>query len=283
MALTIRFPEAPPVPKRLPLLVARRPAWDDDAVSHLSGALGVDGERSDAGGRLVVAGSTATLEVFRASSSVRYMRTDVDGEGRDLGAVRVTADQAVEVAEQFLERLGRPDADVRERRVTEQEVLRTGPEGRSPSATIVALQVNYAFALEGISLVGPGAKVQVGVAGEGEVVSAYRFWRDTVPTGDVASVAPATAFRRFSAARLFAGLDDRTASVEMESVELGLYCSPPSEPQAVLLPAYVFRGRLSTALLADYRFVSYLAAGTVTGPGLKELGVPHARPAVFAA
>lgn len=282
MALTIEFPEPPAVPRRLPLLAVTVPGWDMDAAARLARELGVEGEVTDRGSRLVVAGDRSTLEVFLASDSVRLMGPAIGGDDGDGAGVRVDEGRAVEVAEQFLDRLGRPDAEVRARTVGGEEVVRLTLGERQPVSTLVARQVNYRYALEGLPLVGPGAKVQVSVAGEGEVTGAYRFWRNVSAIDQIAPVKPSVAFRRFSAGPMFAGLTDATARVEMESVELALFCSPPSEPQAVLLPAYVFAGRVSTELLPDRRFVSYLPAASIDGPRLKALRIPHAQPSVFA-
>jgi len=62
-------------------------------------------------------------------------------------------------------------------------------------------------------------------------------------------------FKRFTAVPQFSELSG-DSRVKVTSVRLGLLCLPPTDVQSVLLPAYVFRGEVSTRLLPRYEFVT---------------------------
>jgi hypothetical protein len=166
--------------------------------------------------------------------------------------------------------------------VTELEVQIATREKGAPEQRVVGLQVNLRYAVDGLPLVGPGAKAQVTVGRDGEIGQAYRFWREFKQGAAVASVQAGRAFERFAASPLIASLPD-SARVEVASIQLGLLCLPPSEPQGVLVPAYVVRGEISTELLSRYQFVRYVAATEIDETDAKRRRWPSARPSLLVA
>jgi len=118
----------------------------------------VRGDIEDRGAWYVVQDSRASLEIYRASSSFRFVREDIDGEGRNGTATQVDPRRAVALAERFLEDTGRPPATIDVQSVTELEVLSMAQGSREPTRTIVSLQVNFRLSVDGVPLVARGAR-----------------------------------------------------------------------------------------------------------------------------
>ena len=82
MTLTLEFP-AFDVPAEVPVLEVRPPEWTLDAATELARGMHIAASAEDAGLWMLARDDRAALEVYRASSSFRYSRLDLDGEGRD--------------------------------------------------------------------------------------------------------------------------------------------------------------------------------------------------------
>jgi hypothetical protein len=233
----------------------------------------------------VVRDGVSTLEVYQASHSFRLGRDAFDAEARDAGGGQVDRERAVAVAERFQRSLGGIDAQVELRSVTELEVLvatrESGIDGRI-ERRVAGLQVNYRYALDGLPLVGPGAKAQVTVGRDGELAQAYRFGRAVQRPETVRAIAPDRAFERFAKSAMFASLS-HAARVQVDGMRLGLLCLPPTEIQSVLVPAYVMRGTISTELLPRDTFVSYVAAVELDSAAAKRRRWSPAHPSLLVA
>jgi hypothetical protein len=262
MPATIAAPDLPRVPDELPIYPTVAPGWDAARVSELGARLDVCGSVVDAGVWYVVRDGVSTLEVYQASHSFRLGRDAFDAEARGACDGQVERERAVAVAERFQRSLGGLQAQAELQSVTELEVLvatREGGIGGQPERRVAGLQVNYRYMLDGLPLVGPGAKAQITVGRDGEVAQAYRFGRAVQRPEPVRAIAPERAFERFANSAMFARLS-RAARVHVDSMRLGLLCLPPTEVQSVLVPAYVLRGTISTELLPRDGFLSYVAA-----------------------
>jgi hypothetical protein len=271
MPLSIKFPSTPDVPARASLFVTPPPVWDPKVVADLAGRSRIDAEAVDRGAWLVAQDERATLEIYQASHSLRYGVVR-DAEPRDREAA--DPDRARSVADAWVAEFGPADAHFDVHSITEAELLvSTSPEAE-PERFVTAVQVNYAFAVGDLPVIGSGGKMQVAVDSQGEVTDAYRFWRDPQPKGAVRVLQPEQAFERFAAAPLFGDLSDDTARAEVTDVSVGYFALPPTEPQSVLLPVYEFHGVLSTELHPHYEFIAHLPAATVKPADIKSLGRP---------
>lgn len=276
MALSIKFPQAPDVPARAPLFVTPQPAWAPESVADLARRAGIDGRAEDLGLWQVVRDERATLEIYQASHSLRYGVVSADGEPRFTEAV--DADRARAVADEWVGAFGPANARFDVHSTTEAELLISTREGDEPERFVTALQVNYRFVVGDLPLLGSGGKMQVSVDGEGAIAGAYRFWREPRAKSAVRVMPAEQAYERFAAAAMFADLNDDSASAEVSEVSLGYFAMPPTEPQSVLVPAYEFRGVLSTETHPHYEFVAYLPAAAVKPAELKNLGRPVPNP-----
>jgi hypothetical protein len=280
MNFKITFPEPPRVPAELPLYATVPPAWSLARVSEIAARLGVHGIPADAGNWFVVRNGTSTVEVFQASDSVRLERESFDAEGRRGGAKPPSKERAIAVAEKFHELLGSVAARAEVASVGELEVLVSKDRNDTPERRVVGLQVCHRYSLDGLPLIGPGAKAQVTVGCDGDIGYAYRFWREVKRTGTRNTVAPDKAFERFADSPLFKQLG-KGAKVNVTSATLGLLCLPPTESQGVLVPAYVLRGETTTESLPNAPFVHYLAAADLDPIEAKKNRWSNSRPALL--
>ena len=282
MGVKIEFPEPIQVPRELPLYAAIPPAWNSEKVAKLAARFDLRGDVADVGSWFVCRSDKWTLEVYQATQSLRLERNDFDAEGRGKNAGVPDRDRAVVAAKRFLDTVGDTFARAEVDSVTELQVIKASRENQSGERQVVGLQVNYRYSLDGLPLVGPGAKAQVTVGHDGELAQAYRFAREVKKVGARPSVSPGEAFKRFAASDHFANLTG-DAKVTVTSAQLGLLCLAPTEVQGVLVPAYVLRGEVNTELLPRYQFITYVAAADLDEADAKRQRWQHVRPALLAA
>jgi hypothetical protein len=274
MSLSIKFPVAPDVPARAPLFVTPAPAWSPKQVADLARRAGIEGEAEDLGAWRLVRDERATLEIYNASHSLRYGVASGDGEPRHAEAI--DPDSGRRIADEWVAEFAPADARFDVHSVTEAELLISRSEGDEPERYVVATQFNYRFVVGDLPVLGSGGKMQVSVDAQGEVTGAYRFWREPRAKSAVRVMPADQAYERFAASAMFANLNDDIARAEVSEVSLGYFALPPTEPQSVLLPAYEFRGAVSTEIQPNAGFVAYLPAAAVKPAEVKNLGRPVA-------
>jgi hypothetical protein len=190
MSVKIQCPDLPRVNRELPIYAALPPTWTPDKVARLAARFDMKGEVADAGAWYVCRNESSALEVYQASHSLRIERLDIDAEGRHLVLDPPDRERALETAKRVMAMIGddyaRPDVHS----VTELTVLKATRDKREGERKVVGLQVNYRYTLDGMPLVGPGAKAQVTVAADGEMMQAYRFARAVERIGARTSVDP---------------------------------------------------------------------------------------------
>src|SRR5688572_17132915 len=178
--------ELPSIPLSLPVHRTIQPRWTPDDAARFAARLGVDAPVKEFEPWFVFRKDGACVEIFRASHSVRVTRAAFDREGTTTRPDQVPSDDAaVERANQFLKDLSeinRPDP--LPPRLSRLEALTQAPGGPRRPIRTVAVQVNYRFALDGLPLLGPGAKAQVTIGRSGDVEQAYLFWRQSERTGE---------------------------------------------------------------------------------------------------
>ncbi|WP_416763447.1 hypothetical protein ACNI65_12720 [Roseateles sp. So40a] len=282
MSVKIQFPELPRVNRELPLYTALPPSWTAEKVAKLASRFDMKGEVVDAGPWYVCRNEPWVLEVYQASHSLRIERQDIDAEGRDRKGDAPDREAAMVTAKRVMAMIGDEYAKPELHSVTELEVMRATREQREGERHVVGLQVNYRYALDGVPLVGPGAKAQVSVGADGQLMQAYRFARAVERIGARESVAPEEAMRRFAASEMVARLDAR-AKVSVSSAVLGLLAIPPTEVQSVLVPVYVLRGEISTEALPRQAFVTYVAATELGEADAKRKRWQQVRPGLVTA
>jgi hypothetical protein len=282
MTVKIQFADTPSVPDELPVYAALPPMWTRDQVARLAARFELKADVADAGLWYVCRSEALMLEVYQASHSMRIERRDIDGEGRGAAQDVPDRERAMAVADRVMSMFGGEFAKPRVHGVTELEVQRSIRGQAEVERQVVGLQVNYRYEMDGLALVGPGAKAQITVGADGELMQAYRFARASERIESRRTIAPEDALRRFAESDMFAQLDGR-AKVAITSTELGLLSVPPTEVQSVLVPVYVIKGEISTRALPQYSFVRYVAATDLGDADIKRRRWEQVRPALLAA
>lgn len=282
MSVKIQFPDLPRVPTELPVYAALPPTWTPEKVARLAARFDLKGEVTDAGPWYVCRSEPWMLEVYQASHSLRIERHDIDAEGRDRTPGPIDRERALATAKRVMAMIGDEYAKPDVYSVTELEVQRATRDKPDGESQVVALQVNYRYTLDGLPMVGPGAKAQVTVGADGEMMQAYRFARAVERIESRAAVPADEVLHRFAATDMFAQLDERS-KVSITSMELGLLSVPPTEVQSVLVPVYVIKGQISTRMLPRYDFIRYVAATDMADTEVKRRRWQQTRPALLAA
>lgn len=283
MTLSISFPDVKDFPAVAPILAVRPHLWNLDAATELARRMQIGAEAEEAGLWMVARDKRAALEVYYASSSFRYSRLDVDGEGRD-GAGRMPGnDEVIREAGRWLETFGPDQVRPELRSITVHEVLVSERDAKEPRELVVGMDVNYRFAFDGVPLLGPGAKAKVTVHHTLDISGAYRFWRDVEAVGETRTVPVDRLLERFAESPLFADLTDDTARVRVDTVRFGWLCLPPTEPMSTLVPALELRGTIATEAQPSYEFLRFVAATDHDETKSKRAGHINARPALLLA
>jgi|SRR5215213_4160840 len=282
MPLPITFPPID-VPSEVPVLAVRPANWTSADASELARRLGVSDEPADTGLWLVARSDRAAVEVYQASQSFRFARLDLDGEAREGADRELSVDEAQQVGQAWIDEFGPRRARAHLHSVTEREVLVATDRRAEPRVILAGRDVNYRFEVEGLPLVGPGAKAQVSVHHSGDVAGAYCFWRHAEATRGVRTLAIDLMLERFARSDAFADLTEATARVEVRSGRFGYLCLPPTEPMGALVPSLELRGTISTEAQPRYDFVTYVAATEIDDAEGKRARLANARPALLQA
>ena len=269
--------ELPSIPLLLPVHRTIPPPWTDEAAAaQFAKRLGVEATAKEFEPWWVFRKDRACVEIYRATHSVRVTRAAFDREGSATGPEQLPSnDVAVERANKFLKEdlseINRPDP--LPPRLSRLEALTQAPGGPRRPIRTVAVQVNYRFALDGLPLLGPGAKAQVTIGRSGDVEQAYLFWRQSERTGEQWTTRPAAAALDELAESPFLDPVIRTGDVEVLQIQLGWLALPPTIVQDTFFPVYEVRGRFVAEIDAGRRrdFVLYIAAAPRTQPDFRNI------------
>jgi hypothetical protein len=267
--------ELPSIPPALPVHRTIRPTWTDQEAAQFAKRLGVDAPAKEFEPWWVFRKDGACVEIYRATHSVRVTRAAFDREGTATGPEQIPPDgAAVERANQFVEGLRdihrseplSPKLSRLEPKLSRLEAMTQAPGGPRGSIRTVAVQINYRFALDGLPLLGPGAKAQVTIGRSGDMEQAYLFWRQSAPTNEQWTTRSAAAALAALAESPFLAPVIRTGDVEVLRIQLGWLSLPPTIVQDTFFPVYEIRGRFVAEIDAgrERDFVVYIAAAART-------------------
>jgi hypothetical protein len=280
MAATFDFPKMSIDRDRMQMFRTPAPAHPGpEGAADAARRFGVDGEPEDCGTTMVVRDAAAAVEVFVPSDSLRFTRWPGLGSEVVGSPALPDDDMAVAAATELLGRLGLHDDDPRLRSVTRMELARAERGDGDGEALPVAVQVNFGFELDGLPVLGPGAKLQATLTSERDLLECYRFWRRPEEAGPRPIIDLNEAIARLRADAAYASLPD-DASVSFHDIKLGYLALPPREAQGYLIPGYAFRGTVVTEALERYDHTRYVIAVDVPPDEVKRLRVAHhaARP-----
>lgn len=278
MAASFDFPEVSVDRRQMLMFQTPLPAWDDDQVGRWSAAFGMRGKTRDAGARLVLRDGRGTLEIFRASDSFRWARQTRETQELS-GKVSLPDErQSTELAEAYLRDRGLADERAAITSVSYTELSRADRVHDDAASIRIALHVNFSFSLDGLPVMGPGAKSQVTFDGTRRVREAYKFWREPIEAGRRRIVEPEAAMELLRGDDAFADLREGEARVTFHRVRLGYYALPPREVQGYLIPVYAFDGTVSTQQFERYDFTKYVVAVRIEPEEAKRIGAIRGAP-----
>jgi hypothetical protein len=255
----------------------------DARAAKLAETHGVKGKAQDAGSRLIFRDRRATLELFRASDSMRWS-TLGNGTGENGKRPEALPDDeaARKGATAFLRERKIPTKGASFDSITHGMYARADRRRRTGDEQPVAVHVNYRFELEGLPVLGPGAKIQVTYTGGKKPAEMYAFWRKPKAESELRLLPPEAVFELLRRDPDFAELREGGARVVYRNPRLGYYALPPREAQGALVPVYAFDGTASTRAFERYDFTRYVVAVPYTPEEAKEVGAAfRGAPPVF--
>jgi hypothetical protein len=250
------------------------PKLGDAKIAKLAEAHGMKAKPEDAGSRIVIRDRRATLELFRASDSIRWSTLE-NGEAEFVpnggGPTLPDDDAAVKLAGAFLRERGISTKGAKVDSITQTTYARMTRRMKQPDERPLAVHVNYRYELEGLPVLGPGAKIQVTFAGGKKPAEMYAFWRSPRADTEIDLLPAGEAMELLRRDPQFEELGD-DAHVDYTNPRLGYYALPPRETQGALIPIYAFDGIASTKELRRYEFTRYVVAVRYTPEEAKQVG-----------
>lgn len=250
------------------------PKLGDAKIAKLAEAHGMRAKPEDAGSRIVIRDRRATLELFRASDSIRWSTLE-NGEAEFVpnggGPTLPDDDAAVKLAGAFLRERGVSTKGAKVDSITQTTYARMTRRMKQPDERPLAVHVNYRYELEGLPVLGPGAKIQVTFAGGKKPADMYAFWRSPRADTEIDLLPAGEAMELLRRDPQFEELGD-DAHVDYTNPRLGYYALPPRETQGALIPVYAFDGIASTKELRRYEFTRYVVAVRYTPEEAKQVG-----------
>lgn len=228
----------------------------------------------DIGDTLLFAEKEFDLEVYKASDSFWWIsRNAAFPETLKDGAKLPDMDTAAENARKRIERLGVDVSCAEVQSVSYTEVVRDDTKQREIQRENTAVNVNFSFNLNGLPVVGAGAKMQISYCDYDELAHILYFWRNIKEEDAMEVILPDNALEKLMKDPRFIRLDDRNAKVSLNDIQLGYYALPPYEFQRFLIPVYTITGTASTKYLERYDFTSHVVAVNITASEIKKAGI----------
>jgi len=283
MADLFSFPDVPKPTAPLGFYRTPIPEGGMRRAQDLAKRFGVSGDVRDAHARLVISDAASALEVFVASDSLRWstiqtLRSEEDGaEGVP------DEEEAKAIASDFFKARGVSLDGAELHSVSPAITWRHIPDSKDdPERRTVSRQVNYAYALDGWPIFGPGAKVQATVGGKGRVTECYQFWRHPRRDGEHEILPGDVVVEMLRRDPMFDGLKPGETTITFRNARLGYYALTPREYQRALIPVYAFEGTASTPAMPRHDFVRYVVAVRFAADEVKRQGIiSHAPVYVF--
>src|SRR6266545_4444473 len=273
MADMFEFPKVEVDRERVTLYRTPFPKLTEAKVAQLAELHGMKAKPQDADSRIVFRDRVATLELFRASNSIRWSKLGGKMEVKANGRRPALPDDhaARKGAAAFLRERKVPTKGAAVDSITHAMFARGERRRKTVEEYPIAVHVNYRYELDGLPVLGPGAKIQVTYADRKGPVEMYVFWRAPKADGELTLLAPRAALALLRRDPEFAELREGDAEVIYHNARLGYYALPPRESQGALIPVYAFDGTVSTRALERYDFRRYVVAVKLTPEDAKQV------------
>jgi hypothetical protein len=239
----------------------------------LARIFGMEGDIVDEGTLYSIRSRNSILHQFHASDSMRWVSGMHEPE-RDMEVLKVTDPKALQaIADEFLAANQLSDKRARFSHIIFGKAETSESDSNKPRTVDTCAYVNYTYSLEGLPLLGPGAKIQVVIGFDGRVTECYRFWREVKPGRVTKKTLDVPAIQElFRENPGFAQLKSRS-TVAVQRARLGYLTLPPSDVQGALIPVIELRGFVSTPDIERTGFIRSLIAIDYTEEELKHYRV----------
>lgn len=248
-------------PSEVKLYEVGPPGWTGESLKNICERLVVPGSPQEETEDFYRFGAGA-LDVFRASDSLWWMRARLRrvlfGEAPTLPPPNEAIAQALSFLgeKQFL-----PGAPWRIWTTRTVEVHQDAAESRRKEI-LTARHVHVIYHLDGLPVVGPGAKTCVSFESE-KVDAFHQFWQRPIPVGSINIIDAEQAKEALAEDETFRQVKDR---LQLGDPQLGYYALPARQRPDYLLPVWIISGKVAAVLASEveYRFVRYVrAAATI--------------------
>lgn len=279
MSVQIHFEDLMEKREMMPMYRTPFPKWGRRDVQTVVETFRIKGRIRDEGSRFVVKNRNRTLEIFKASDSVRWI-VESSRESELQKAVKLPLEkEARKLADTFLNEKKLKETNAAFKSISYSEIAWMHKGEKEERAFTVALHVNYEFSLRGQPVMGSGAKMQVTVGSFRRIIEFYRFWRNPVLEKEMRVIPFEKVIEVLRADEAFADLPSKKGySVKFTRPRLGYYSLPPRESQGYLLPVYAFDGEVITPHLEEYKFTKYVVAVDIKPEEVKKVGAIFTMP-----
>jgi hypothetical protein len=268
--MDVGLPEAQ---KTMWVYKTKRPSEEKgvEQTKSVGEVLGLKGRFSETPEKFVIEDGPRIMEHFKESGAIWY--GDKSKTGMKLEAELPSKEEVKSTAETFLKRqdLLPEEAyfkEVDETTFTKLE-LRKGGKEEETSFVTTERHVHYGFKLEGIPVVGAGAKIKVTIGDKGEVLRVFKCWREVEKHQELPVLKPEEALEELQKSDAFADLKE-DSKVTIKNAYLAYYTRSATEPQDYVFPVYVFKGTVETPYFS-HEFTKYIPA--VSPEEMKKAGI----------
>lgn len=212
-----------------------------------------------------------SLELFRLSHSLRWTHNTLAHRESAPKAALPAEKEVQKLAAKALQDYQIDSANAKFQSIAySQVVVATAPGGKKAVRNTEAHAI-YGFSLDGIPVVGPGAKLRASFVEEGQMSQLLHFWRQPAKGKAVRIKTPQQALERFAQDPRFMRLSAETAVVDIQDIEFNYYALSPSDFQQYLIPVYSVKGTVKTTAFPRYDFTHRIVAVDLSPEQIKGL------------
>ncbi len=236
-------------PGRAQVYNVESPHVTSESVKQLGNKLGFKGEAAyEDNGKVIVmrdgeGRDSRQMTVWVASGAIQYGYRDIDRVYPGAEPALPPTPQAKKAAYDFLGKLsllppGYPAFDKVQNMI--QVVTTAGTVSNAGGASNLLVKLPYL--VNGVQASGPGARMEVTVGSNGEILGFLWAWRQVTSPSYVDIVSPDTAYQDLINGRGSLDVPSNTGAYNIERVDLSYWINAFTEPQDVVLPVYIFKG-----------------------------------------
>jgi|LGOV01.1.fsa_nt_gb hypothetical protein len=247
----------------------------DTRIKLYTKLFNIKAEPKDLGEIVVFRDKDYKLEIFRASDSLRWIHNELaDRTKIPKGAKLPEEKEAFDIAVKYLRKFKLYNKYAKIKSLTHTEFARsTLVQKEKPKLVKIEAHVFFSFSLDGIPVMGPGAKIKVSLVENDKMSGLLYFWREPIKEKAMQLIHPVDALKKLTNDPSFMRLSPDTAVVNLHRIQFGYYALTPTAFQRYLIPVYAITGTVKTEYLDRYDFTNYVVAVDLTPDEIKKAGI----------